>query len=317
MSEKTTPPWADEIPEGSFISYDPTYKVGEYFDRFHKDSFTTAEKGSMSYYFFDPTEHGFPKDKPYPLFIFLHGTSNALEGDVCINYAGAEFYSTDSYQSAFGGAYLLIPLVNESRDETGAVHGQWDDRYTKSVYELICSFIKKHTYTCGTYGGAEVYDGAEVYGASGKKVVFGNSSGATMCFRMGTAYTSFFNALIPIGSADIPDDATLDRYDENDVHLFYAMGKRDEFNPYEEYVAPRIPRLKRMKHCFLYTPEWVRNGDKGIASINFGVEMGQHCLINPMHCNLMYDDGTAMEPRLPKGVTGWLNDMLHEKARDD
>ena len=77
MAEKPTPPWADEIPEGSFISYDPTYKVGEYFDRFHKNSFTTAEKGRMSYYFFDPTEHGFPKDKPYPLFIFLHGTSNA------------------------------------------------------------------------------------------------------------------------------------------------------------------------------------------------------------------------------------------------
>ena len=36
MSEKPTPPWANEIPEGSFISYATTYKVGEYFDRFHK-----------------------------------------------------------------------------------------------------------------------------------------------------------------------------------------------------------------------------------------------------------------------------------------
>ena len=37
-NEKPTPPWANEIPEGSFISYSPTYKVGEYFDRFKKDS---------------------------------------------------------------------------------------------------------------------------------------------------------------------------------------------------------------------------------------------------------------------------------------
>jgi hypothetical protein len=304
MNEKQLPPWANEIPEGSFISYEPTYKVGEYFDRFHKDSFTTAEKGKMTYYFFDPTEHGFPKEKSYPLFVFLHGTSNALEGDVCINYTGAEFYAKDDYQSAFGGAYLLIPLANEYRNSDGAVQGYWDDSYTKPVYDLICDFIKTHTY--GTSSSAP-----SVYGASGKKVVFGNSSGATMTFRMVNAYTSFFNALVPIGTDDIPDDTTLDRYDENDVHLFYAIGKRDEFNPFKENVEPRIPRLNRMKHCFLYTPEWVKNGDKGIASINFGVEMGQHCLINPMHCNLMFDDGTIMDERLPKGVTGWLNDMIH------
>ena len=43
-----TPPWAAEIPEGSFISYTPTYKVGEYFNRFHKASFE-----NMNYYYFD------------------------------------------------------------------------------------------------------------------------------------------------------------------------------------------------------------------------------------------------------------------------
>ena len=54
------------------------------------------------------------------------------------------------------------------------------------------------------------------------------------------------------------------------------------------------------------------NGDHGIASINFGVEMGQHCLINPMHANLKFDDGTPMEPDLPNGITGWLAQMLKE-----
>ena len=56
MSDKPTPPWANEIPEGSFISYTPTYKVGEYFDRFHKTSYD-----DITYYFFDPTEHGYEK----------------------------------------------------------------------------------------------------------------------------------------------------------------------------------------------------------------------------------------------------------------
>ena len=69
-----------------------------------------------------------------------------------------------------------------------------------------------------------------------------------------------------------------------------------------------------MKHCFIFTPEWARNGDHGIASLNFGVEMGQHCLINPMHCNMMFDDGTPMEESLPEGVTGWLSKMILTKS---
>ena len=64
MSEKPTPPWAKEIPQGSFISYAPTYRVGEYFDRFHKTSYD-----GLTYYFFDPTEHGYEKGKKYPLLV--------------------------------------------------------------------------------------------------------------------------------------------------------------------------------------------------------------------------------------------------------
>ena len=63
----------------------------------------------------------------------------------------------------------------------------------------------------------------------------------------------------------------------------------------------------------IFTPDWVYNGDHGIASINFGVEMGQHCIINPMHCNLKFDDGTPMDPSLPKGVVGWLAKTLSQK----
>ena len=33
----TTPPWIDEIPEGSFISSEPSYETGKYFDRFRND----------------------------------------------------------------------------------------------------------------------------------------------------------------------------------------------------------------------------------------------------------------------------------------
>ena len=76
MSEHPLPPWANEIPEGAFISYSPTYKVGEYFSRFHKARF---EKAGLDYYFYDPTEHGFPEGREYPVLLFMHGYTNALE----------------------------------------------------------------------------------------------------------------------------------------------------------------------------------------------------------------------------------------------
>jgi rubredoxin len=80
---------------------------------------------------------------------------------------------------------------------------------------------------------------------------------------------------------------------------------------YEEEVLPRLSRLQKMKHCFVFIPEWVYNGDGGIASINFGREMGQHCIVNSMHTNLKLDDGTFLDKRLPRGVTGWLDELLN------
>ncbi len=295
MSDNTSreiPAWANEMPEGSFISYQPTYKVGEYFNRFHKDS-----GKELNYYFYDPTEHGYEKGKKYPLLVFMHGTSNALEGDVCINYSGAEFYSKEEYQNKLGGAYILIPLAPEYRSDDGRVHGNWNEIETKAVYEVVCEFIKKHT---------------EQNGGISKKVILGNSSGGSMTLRVTYDYPSFFNIAVPMGAPEIPDPKLFDLYDENDVHLFFAIGKHDEVNNFNENVVPLLPRMQRMKHVFIYTPDWVYNGDHGIASINFGYEMGQHCIINPMHCNLMFDDGTPMEPRLPEGVTGWLAEALKE-----
>ena len=288
-------PWAKQIPQGAFITDSPTYKVGEYFSRFHKDSFTPADFAQMGYYFYDPTEHGYPKGQQYPLLVFMHGTTNALEGDVCINYAGAEFYSKEDYQKTLGGAYLLLPLANEYRDQEGNCRGAWGNTYVPPVYELIKAFIQKHTLANG--------------GVS-KKVVFGNSSGGRMALRLSAAYPEFFDVVVPMGAAEIPDESLLDLYDQNNISLFFAMGKRDEFNDYQKQIVPLLPRMKRMKNCFIFTPDWVYNGDHGIASINFGVEMGQHCIINPMHCNLMFDDGSPMEPSLPDGVTGWLAKVI-------
>ena len=91
---KPLPPWANEIPEGAFISYETTYKVGEYFSLFKKERFG-SKNHSMDYYFYDPTEHGFSKDKDYPLFVFLpagrespsNNTSPSCFGELILNFS--------------------------------------------------------------------------------------------------------------------------------------------------------------------------------------------------------------------------------------
>lgn len=287
MEQKT---WYDEIPEGSFISKNPTYKVGQYFSRFHTGSFT-YEGLTIKYYWHDPREYGYEDSGKMLLLMFHHGTSNALEGDICINYTGAELYASDSYQKSMGGAYILIPVANEYRDESGKVQGGWSADYLEIVHALSLDFIKNVT------------------NGVGKRIILGNSSGATFVLRLMDKYMDDYDVCIPVGGTALAEDSVLDEYDTKGKFLFLAIGKRDELHPFEEEIVPRLPKLKQMKNCFLFTPEWVRNGDKGIASINFGFEMGQHCLMNGIQANLMFDDGTPMDERLPHGLTGWIADF--------
>lgn len=298
MGEAVKPAWASEIPEGAFISDSPTYEVGKYFSLFSKDIYKSVDENikQIKYYFFDPTEHGYNSDGKYPLIVFLHGSGNSLVGDVCINYTGAEFFASEQYQKALGGAYLLIPIANEYRDEEKKkTCGGWGPEYDAVIYGLIESFISRNA------------------GRIGKKFLVGNSSGARFTFELGNVYTGFFNGLIPIGTGAVPSDEKLDEYERKGVNLFFAIGKHDEFNPFKEEIEPRISKLKSMKHCFCFTPEWVYNGDGGIASIDVGIEMGQHCLINAMHVNLMFDDGRPMYDYLPEGIIGWMNGVISGK----
>ena len=288
--------WYDEVPEGDFISKAPTYKVGEYFDRFHRGEYVYKDV-TMKYYWFDPREYGYADDGKMTLLTFLHGTSNSLVGDVCINYTGAELYASDDYQKTMGGAFILIPVANEYRDDEGKVHGQWGPDYLEIVHSLYLDFIKEKTSGVGL------------------RMLFGNSSGATFVLRLMDNYMDDFDVVLPVGSDAIAEDSVLDKYDEKGKCLFLAICMRDEFHPYEEKLKDRIERLHMMKKVFLYVPEWTRNGDKGIASIDGGIEMGQHCLMNAIQSNLMFDDGTPMEPRLPRGVTGWIADYKKENIK--
>ena len=66
--------------------------------------------------------------------------SSTMEGEVCINYSGAEFFAKEDYQKSFGGAYILVPLANEKRNEEGEVVDSWSETYANLLYNLINEF---------------------------------------------------------------------------------------------------------------------------------------------------------------------------------
>ncbi len=335
LAKRPVPPWVNEIPEGDFISPYPTYKNGQCLDRFEKKSFSISFKKELKYYVFDPTLHGFSKDGVYPVLTFFHGTNNSFVGDLCINFTGAELFASDDYQASMGGAYIIVPIANEYRNAAwhiktfllkvqrrfsltkkipepvknlivrilnkiinnrrlrGRTKGTWSQKYAKPVHSLLSEVI------------------AGFGKSAGPVFLLGNSVGGAFLLKLMETYPDAYDAAVPCGNLCFGDGTVLDKIDEKNKYLFFAHAKRDELHGYKEY-APWLDRLQKMKHCFLYTPEWVRNGDKGIASIETIPEQGQHCLINSIQANLMFDDGTPMDERLPDGMTGWIKQVTQE-----
>ena len=143
----------------------------------------------------------------------------------------------------------------------------------------------------------------------GKKFVMGASAGGFMTWKMLEDYGNCFGGAIPIASGYVPDDKALDKISESGVNLLIAHGKHDEMAVFEKCIAPREEKLRSMKNTLCFFPEWVYNGDGGVASIDYGMEMGQHCMINWVQHNLMFDSGKPADERLPNGVTGWVREI--------
>ena len=291
QNKTAVPDWAKYMKDSEFISYTVSYKAKAYFDLFDEYLYPCAETGDIRYYVYDPVKHGAPADKKYPVLMWLHGASNSLDGVKCIMCCGAEQYATPKYQQEMGGAYIIVPLANEKRLQNGELEGVWSEAYAapiKAVYDKVC---------------------AEHSANIGKKFVMGASSGGYMTWKMLEDYGSFFDGAIPIASGYVPDDSALDRISESGVNLFIAHGRHDELAPFDKCIEPREEKLRSMKNCLLFFPEWVYNGDGGIASVHYGIEMGQHCMINWVQHNLMFDDGKPADERIPRGVTGWIRDV--------
>lgn len=293
LTQNTTavPEWAKYMKDGEFISFYPTYKSKIYFDLFDKYSHPCAETGDVTYYVYDPIKHGAAEEKKYPVLMWLHGASNSLDGVKCIMCCGAEQYASEKYQREMGGAYIIVPLANEKRLENGELEGTWCETYShpiKEIYDKVCAEHKNNI---------------------GKKFVMGASSGGYFTWQLLQDYTGYFDGAIPISSGYVPPDPELDVISQSGISLIIAHGRHDEMADFDECILPRQEKLQGMKNTVCFFPEWVYNGDGGISSVNFGIEMGQHCMINWIQSNLIFDSGKPADQRLANGITGWIKEI--------
>lgn len=292
------PPWIEFLNDEEFVSYSVTYKGKIYYELFDKYVYPCGETGDIKYYVYDPVKQGRSPDKKYPVVMFLHGASNALMGIDCIMCCGAEQYASPDYQDKMGGAYIVVPAANESRTEEGRIDGAWSDFNipyhipVKGIFDRVAS---------------------ENPNNAGKKIVMGASSGGAFTWKLLEEYPDYFDGAMPISSGYLPDKNSLEKIGKTKTKILVAHGKHDEMAEYDKCVEPRLSELKAMKNTELFLPQWVYNGDGGISSVCYGFEMGQHCMINWIQSNLMFDNGRAADEKLlPEGVTGWIRNIACE-----
>lgn len=289
---ENSPDWSSKIPEGAFISSSPSYVAGNYTHLFDEYTFACDTVGDITYYVYDPVKHGAASEGIYPVIMWLHGMGNSLEGDMRINYSGAELFASPAYQEKMGGgAYIVVPFANETRLENGEVEGYWSEEYVEVIRDIYMKVCEKYQDNAG------------------KRFVFGTSAGGFLNWELTKAHPEIMDVSVIISGGDVPADEELDRIAANNVTLLVAHGQNDELISFGEEISPRREKLEQMPDCSCYFPEWVRNGDGGIASVMAGREMGQHCLVNQFQANLIYDDGTCYDEQLPEGVTGWIRNL--------
>lgn len=285
--------WGVDAGQEDFVSFLPSYTGGAYFEKFDYYTYPCKEKGDIRYYLYDPVKHGASQDGVYPVLMWLHGRTSSLVGEQCISHSGGELFASEAYQQAMGGgAYIIVPLANEQMSEDGELSDYWDASYiepVKGIYDLV---VEQNLQTIS------------------RLFVMGGSQGGSFTWQLLEAFPDYFDGGIPISAGYVPEDAALDKIIEAGVQLIVAHGRHDEIMAFDTVIAPRLSKLESMRHTICYFPEWVRNGDYGIASIDYGVEMGQHCLINQFQANLMFDTGEPYIPELSTGVTGWIKNQI-------
>ena len=329
--DKTLYPWADAMEPGMTVGEAPGYATGEYLDLFEERTFPAIDEavGDLRYYVYDPTLHGMPQDRKYPVIFSLHGAGNALAGKLAVNYSGMELFASPAYQQRMGGAYIVCPLANEYRAEDGSSAGTWmtpkADGDQSEYSEALQAFAKEniHGRLLHILGAESLYTETLLallshvragFSCAGKTLLTGSSAGGYGAWRLLNAAPERFDAALLMAPAYLPSEKLLDKLQARNVSVLLCHGLHDELVPFDLTVRPHLERYAAMANVRTYLPKLVFNRDGSVASNISGIQMGQHCINNAIQNDLMLADGTPMWAELPRGITGWIREKVGESG---
>ena len=325
MSQNSAYPWAKYLLPDDFISPAPGYDTEPCLAMFEKRTFASVDDrvGDLTYYFYDPTEHGYPKDGKYPLIFSLHGAGGALQGITAVAWSGAAMYASPAYQERMGGAYILCPLANEERAEDGSLKMLWmtpsgpsdKDMYLPEILDQIRPYLKDHRIAA-LLGTDTIYaetlhrllhSTLEQYPAIRSTVLFGTSSGGYGGWRMLINHPEDFRLAVLMAGAYLPATCELQKVEDSGCEVLICHSRNDEAVPFDLATEPNMPFFERSRHFRTYCPVLFRRADRGVASnAGSGFEMGQHCINDLVQEDLMFADGTPCDPGVPEGITGLI-----------
>jgi predicted esterase len=294
-------PWGIDLSDNDFVSITPSFTGEVYLNLYEERSIlsTNPEVGSLKYYIYDPVAHGADPKGIYPIILWLHGKNNGLAGKLAIPQVGAERFASPEYQAAMGGAYIICPIANEYVDKDGQTIGDWMTPTANGATSIYASTLKQII-------DAELL---AIGGNAGKVVIAGTSAGGYGAFRYIIDYMDSVDASFLMAPAYTPTEEDLNKLDQSGIRIWYVIGYRDEILKFDVFTRPILDRLLRMYNAEVTVLDWVRNGDYGIASAVYGIEMGQHCVCIVVGNNLIYDDGTPYNISHSDGVTGWIKGL--------
>ena len=330
--DKIQYPWADHLGPDDVIGAACTYDAAPYLPLFTEKHFETGVEriGTLRYFVYDPTEHGYSADKKYPLLFALHGAQGGMHDRVAIDWAGAALYASPEYQEKLGGMYIVCPLANEYIDTEGQLRLAWPESdtpgdpgiYSEEQRKVLEPVLRENPDLLKRFRSGSIYSEClrtllktvqEDYPAADPKktVLFGTSAGGYMAWRLVIDHPEDYAFACIMSGAYLPAESELIRISEAGTHVLVCHAWYDELVHWPIFVAPNLAIYERLPNFDTYFPEFSRNGAKEIIDIpgNPG-QQGQHCINNCIQQNLIYDDGTPYDEHFPEGMTGYIRKVL-------
>lgn len=220
--------------------------------------------GSMDYYIYNPTEHGFAPDRQYPVIMAFHGANNGgANNERCGALTDWMIFASDEYQKRLGGAFIVFPKANEY---TTVQRIQDGDKI--KIYKPAGTWMRGfNTIKTSIYSDAiqKLYEHIKQTYNTRKLAVIGSSAGGYLAWRFILEHPESASAAVIVSPAYTPNDMEIEQIGKQKIRLWIIHGLKDKNCPIDIFTGPAEKKLRAQKNIRLSILDTVRFGNRKIV----------------------------------------------------